>query len=189
MGASRRWKWQVIPVSLVFPFAGLTLAQAAKADLDARQRFITAAVCFGSFWGIYLLTRFFLMLEKGGDTMAGPGDLQRSSVDPGRASVSERGNSGNGHAASDAVRKTAKPAEELSLRDLQGTWLCETSGPDGQPVKRRLEISEATFALTATNSGGRTHQVAQGEIKVEGVDGAKRLRVSPTASAKPVSPG
>jgi hypothetical protein len=189
MGASRRWKWQVVPVSLVFPLAGMTLAQAAKADLDERQRFTMAAVCFGSFWGVYLLTRFLLMLEKGGDTVASPGAVRRSSAEPGRNGAQARGSSDSNPRASDDATERPKPVDGLSLRDLQGTWLCETPGPDGQPVKRRLEITAATFALTVTNSGEQADRAAQGEIKLEGADGAKKLLVSSTVSGKPASPG
>ena len=187
MGASRRWKWQAIPVSAVFPLAGLTLAQAAKADLDARQRFVAAAVSFGAFWGTYVLTLILLLMEKKEEPSAlGATKLDRAaSANDGVLPEQER----NGRLPSSAGRalETSVSNEPISLRDLQGTWLCETNGAAGQAVKRRLEIAEDTFALNITTSDGGTRLAAQGAVKLEGVDGATKLVLAAKPAREPNS--
>jgi hypothetical protein len=178
MGASRRWKWQVIPVSLVFGLAGLTIAQAAGAEFDPGRRFIAAAVCCGAFWGTYLMTRLILMLEQDGVTAGKLGDVRPVPVEAERGIVQERTLPGLEHFASTPVVETPGQAIELSLRDLLGTWLCETTDPDDRSAKRRLEITEAAFALTVTDSGGHTQRVAQVEFELENTNGARRVLIA-----------
>ena len=189
MGASRRWKWQTIPVSVVFPLAGLSLAQAAKADLDTHQRFIAAAVSFGAFWGTYVLTILILLMEKS-DKPDAPRAAMRDKV----VSVTGEGlprQERGGHRGVEATRAIGAPASagQFSLGDLQGTWLCETNGLNGQGIKRRLEIAGGTFALNVTDSDGETHLAAQGDLKLEGADGTEKLLIRPERDREPLPPG
>jgi hypothetical protein len=164
MGASRRWKWQLIPVSLIFPMIGLTLAQAAKADLTIQQRLSMAALCFGIFWTTYLLTLVLLLLEK---------NNAKSRVDPvanrdPRTAVNSTG----------LVGSRSVPTPPLQLDDLQGTWLCEANCRNGELKKRTINISDNRFVLKAVNSAGCSELIAEGEIQLNGSERARVIQVS-----------
>ncbi len=174
MGASRRWKWQLIPISLVFPMLGLALAQAAKADLTLHQRLVMGALCFGVFWATYLLTRAVLCLEKNNATPW---------VDPlSRGNLHAAGNS-NGDASPPGA-----PTPPLHLDDLQGTWRCEATGRNGEFPKRTLNISDNRFILRTVNSTGRPELIAQGEIQLNGSERARVIQVREDTKAG-TSPG
>jgi hypothetical protein len=163
MGASRRWKWNLIPISIIFPMVGLMLGQAAKADLTIQQRLSMAALCFGLFWATYLLTLVLLRLEKNNTAQ---------SVDP--LSKGDLRSAVNSTVIAGA-QSTPKPL--LHLDDLQGTWLCEAICPNGEFQKRTINISENQFVLSTVNSTGGLEKIAQGEIEVNGSEHARVIQV------------
>jgi hypothetical protein len=156
LGASRRWKWQAIPASAVFALAGLALMQVAKADLKLAQRLWMAGLSVGAFWGMYLLTLFFMCLEKA--PAAGTGALPV------------------GSAAPLEPRATDETSPPLGLRDFQGRWLCETAGRDGPASRRIMEIAEHRFTLRIQAPNGCARLVAEGEMILENA-AAVTLRV------------
>ncbi len=169
MGAARRWNWRAMPVSGVFALAGLTMAQAARADLNPHQRLWMAGVSFAAFWGIYLLALGLMRLETN-HPAAAEAHARVASARPWRCGVPPE---------SPATAETAHP---LSLRDFQGRWLCETTGPDGQANKRIMEIADHKFALRIRDASGHVHLGAEGQLKLETTVAATILSILPAAA-------
>ena len=161
MGASRRWRWQLVPYSLVFPLVGMALTQAASADLALRLRLATGALFLGTFWVTYLVGFFVMYLEKG--SAASGTALSHGTISSMPAT--------NNVAA--AVANTAIP---LTLPDLQGTWLSEAGASDGSHLTRLIAIAEDRFTVSIVNSGGAQRVVARGCVRVEGAS-AQTLRI------------
>jgi len=174
MGAYRRLKWEVIPVSLVFPLVGLILAQVSKSGLEPRQYVAMVALCFGAFWAVYLPALFLMCMEKDHSAAQTP-----TTAAPARGAVEEsRRKDGSQETACPVGVTTglvSENVEPLSLRDLQGSWVCETSDLNGHPFKRTLEIAEDKFALNVLNSNGPARVVARGDIRLERVATANTL--------------
>jgi hypothetical protein len=144
VGASRRWQWQLIPLSLVFPLIGLTLAQAAKADLIATQRLSTVAICFGSFWVTYWLTRGLLSLET---PQAGPS--------PSNIPCPRNDNP--------VEQKTPQP---VNVTDLEGTWV-RLPADQNESSSQTIKIKGSTFEVRMVGDNGNSHVLASGEIRLD----------------------
>lgn len=168
MGAARRWKWQTIPASAVFALAGLTMAQAARADLNLQQRLWMAGVSFAAFWGIYLLALGLVRLETNHSAGVEAHAFAASAVWRGGGVPLES--------------QAAATAHPLSLRDFQGRWLCEAPGPDGQANKRIMEIAEHKFALRIRDASGHVCLGAEGQLKLETTIAATTLSILPAAA-------
>jgi hypothetical protein len=148
-GAGRRWKWKFIPTSLIFPLVGLTLTQAAKADLAIQQRVLTAALCFGAFWATYCLTWALFCLEKKSE---GPSkEFRQLNSAPGVERIPSFG-----------------------LDDLQGTW--QLVGADGK--RQTMQIAANKFALRRKSDGGNSEPLVQGEIQLNGSDASPVIHLS-----------
>ncbi len=185
LGAARRWKWQAIPVSLFFPLAGLTLAQAAKADLTVGQRLSMAGLCWGAFWGIYFLTLLLTCAEKR-DAAVADREASRAAAPQGRGeSVPAEAGSRLGYPDPATATEAAEPAGQLSLGDLQGTWLCETCAEDAPGPKRKMEIVGGRFAFNVVSANGGSRLVARGNIRLKGRASARMLVVSAPRSPEP----
>jgi hypothetical protein len=174
-GVSRRWKWQTVVVSLVSPAVVLLLGQITRNDVDLRQRLSLAAVCFGAFWGTYLMTLLLMCLEK----KSVPSESDAAPTEPATAA-----------AAGGPIIGTALPSHtghDLCLRYLQGTWLCETS-PSGPAPKKMFAVKEDKFSLTLVNSGGAS-VVAHGDVIVHDKEAAGTSIIFEISLNKSASPG
>lgn len=176
MAAYRRWKWQAIPVSLVFPLVGFVLALVSKGGLDSRQCVAMVGVCFGAFWVVYFPALLLMRMEEDHTTPVGSG-ASKSAAEQGKgeALAPEEGQRAIPPGKNAAV-VNAESTPAFSLHDLQGTWICEAGE---QCCKRRMEITEGKFAVDVMNSAGSVRLLVQGDIRLEGITTAKTLLILP----------
>lgn len=138
LGAARRWRWNAIPISLVFPAIILGLSYYSKLELPPGKVHLIALVCGAAFWGVYGMTFGLYFLEK-------------------KQEVSPRG-----------TAETAPSAPpEFRLATLRGSWTCEDAAANGATQCKKLRIEEGKFALTVSERGGRERVIARGEMSVD----------------------
>ena len=138
LGAARRWRWNEIPISLVFPAVILGLSHYSKLELPPGKVHLIALVCGAAFWGVYGMTFGLYFLEK------------KQEVSPG------------------GTAETAPSAgPEFRLATLRGSWTCEDSAGNGSTQCKTLRIEEGKFALTVSEPGGRVRVLARGEVSVD----------------------
>lgn len=188
-GASRRWKWQAILVSLVFPFVVLALGKVTTVDLDVRQRISLAAVCFGAFWATYLVTFLLMCLEKKSPPSPAQPASRHSTAHQELGSLPQPDEAPANRRIPGVALETSEPKNQLSLHHLQGTWLCETSHPNEPSHKKVFAITQDKFSLSIVNASGHAHLVAQGDVIVQGVASEKSLIISGTSGDEPISLG
>ncbi len=138
LGAARRWRWNAIPISLVFPAVLLSLSHFAKLELPPGKVQLIAGVCAAAFWGVYGLTFGLYFLEQKPELPAIPTAAMPGSVKP-----------------------------KFSLATLCGSWTCEDPAPNGAPQCKTLRIEAGKFALTFSEPGEPGYELAQGEVSVE----------------------
>jgi hypothetical protein len=135
-------------------------------------------VCFGAFWLTYLLTCAMLCFEKQDAPVPGvPAAVPAvptEKSDPGRAANAR---------AMDASIATplavlAGLLCEPGLDELQGTWLRETSAPDGQPCRKVIEVVRDKFALSVVDSRGQVRFLSKGVVRLQKIGPFKMLKVS-----------
>ena len=180
-GASRRWQWQSIYVSLVCPIVVLVLGKITKVDLAIPQRLSLAAVCFGAFWGTYLVTFLLMRMEKQSETAPGHRTSRQSSSPQEAGTNPQLGNA----PATCPIPDVALPANELSdpfgLHHLQGTWHCETKHPKKSSHKKVFAITQDKFSLSIVNASGHARLIAQGSVLLQDAFSANRLILSEVA--------
>lgn len=138
LGAARRWRWNAIPISLVFPAVILLLSHYSKLELPPGKVHLIALVCGAAFWGVYGMTFGLYFLEK------------KPEGSPGVPA---------------ATALSAKP--EFRLATLRGSWTCEDAAANGSTQCKTLRIEEGRFALTVSERGGRGRVIARGEVNVD----------------------
>jgi len=138
VGVARRWQWQAIPISLVFPAVILGLTYSAKLELPPGKVHLVAIVCGAAFWGVYGMTFGMYFLEK-----------------------KQEGSPGN---PAETVPRT-KP--EFHLATLHGSWTYEDPTGNGSAQCKTLWIEEGKFALTVSERGGRRQVIARGKVCVD----------------------
>ncbi len=189
LGANRRWRWHIIFVSLVFPAVIAAFLQASKTDLTLKQEILLPIVCFGAFWLTYLLTCATLCFEKQDASVPGvPAAAQAvpaEKSEPGRAAKVRAVDPSSATPASVPVGLLCEPG----LEELQGTWLRETSAPDGQPCRKVIEIVRDKFALSIVGSHGQVRFLSNGVVRLQSAGPFKMLNVSnPDRSAASAVP-
>lgn len=158
-GASRRWNWQVIIISLMPPVAALVLGHLTKVDFDLRKGISLIAICLGSFWGTWLATYLMMLLEA----KSGPEPASAQTPTP---------------------TKSQEPDVEFKLDDLQGTWLCESDRAGDISKRRLLTVERGRFSLRIAVADGSSRLVAEGDVLLRGVDGHKKLVLVANAETK-----
>ena len=147
LGGARRWHWQIVPVSLVFPAVVVAHLQIWQTGITAHAGSWTALLCWGAFWLAYLGTFIVVSFEKQPTTTTEEGSAKAA---PGWAA--------------------APPADELELAQLQGTWSQETTAPDGQPRLKLLEVTGQEAVLHTLGCDGRIKSSAKGKlVSLQGV--------------------
>lgn len=144
MGATRRWRWQAIAVSVVFPLVIITLSRVSKTELDWHHAIQMAVLCFAVFWATYAATYLLMFLERPSESPATTRSLQ---------------------AASATEQTSQAKVVECSLADLRGTWVCETTTGDGEQHERVMTISKDEFSLSRRTSDGKCRLLTQGKVK------------------------
>ena len=158
LGSGRRWQWDSIPVSLVFPAVILSLSHFSKVDLPPGKVQLVALVSGGAFWAVLGLAFSFRFLERNGEP---PPPAEVGVV---RTSGTEAG---------------SPPA--LDLASLRGSWTCEESRADGTGICRTLQIEAGRFVLTESKSRSRERVVARGEVSVDQTGAGKIVFISDPA--------
>jgi hypothetical protein len=164
-GASRRWQWQSIFLSLLCPIVVLALGKVTRLGLDGPQRLSFAAVCLVAFWATYLVTYLVMRMERSSAPAPDAKVSKASSAPPESATSRQPGD----------TLTVDESFNQLSLRHLQGTWHCDTSLPDKVSLEKVFAITDDKFSLSVVNAGGQAQLVAQGDVVVQGVASSKRL--------------
>ena len=138
LGAARRWRWNAVPISLVFPAVILGLSHYSKLELPPGKVHLIALVCGAAFWGVYGMTFGLYFLERKQEV---PLEVTAETA------------------------PSAKP--EFRLAALRGSWTCENSAANGSTQCKTLRIEEGKFALTVSERGGRVRVIACGEVSVD----------------------
>lgn len=161
-GASRRFNWQVISVSLVPPAVAVVLGWISKSELDVRRYFSLSAVCLGAFWITWLATYILMSLEKKSPQASG----QRTSAQSGASHRLNTSPAGDGTRCRGAIVKADAAGGPLNLDLLQGTWRCETGHPDEDSTGRVLVVKGGKFSLSIVNANGQARVLDQGDVTV-----------------------
>lgn len=147
MGSARRWRWQSLPVSVVFPAVILGLSHYSKIEVPQERVNLIALVCVIAFWGVFgmmFCMRFFEQKESV------PSATPAGQVTP---------NGSTPGVEDDALRA-------FSLAALRGSsWVSDKQAdPSGQ--RKTLQIEGGKFELSVSAPGGRSRVVARGEVIV-----------------------
>ncbi len=154
MGGFKGSKCFSVLVSLVFPAVVFGMTRNARTELSSKQILLLALLCFGTFWGTYLVSAFMLFCEQKGRKPA--------TTSPG---VSVTATLARGQ-ATDATA-TGEIAGDACLEQLQGTWACEDSSPHGSQLRKVLQITGNNLELKAVDLSGRTTVVGHGKVALQ----------------------
>ena len=160
LGAGRRWQWEAVPLSLVFPAVLLSLSHFSKVELPPSKLWLIALVSMGAFWGVLGLMFVFRSQEKREEK-------------PPPAAGSLPGSTG--------IQSTLPPP--LDLAAFRGSWTSEENGAGGNGRVRMLHIEQGRFRLAERNLRGRERVLAQGEVRVETGGTVRLVLIEP---AKPM---
>lgn len=187
MGGSRRWKWQAIPVSLVFPLVAFALGNYAHTSLEPRQRVLMVILCFGAFWVIYLTSLWLMRMEA--RPVADEEGVHSAPLADGvdGASRTEAACARDVGLTEPVAAASAVPEAQLELRDFEGTWFCETSGPNGEFRTCLMTVAKGKFALEIRNPRGLACRVAEGVLRLEDAARGQSLLISAASSEESVS--
>jgi len=138
LGAARRWRWNAIPISLVFPAVLLSLSHFARLELPPGRVQLIAAICAAAFWGVYGLTFGLSFLEQKPEAPPAHGD------EPARSS---------------------RP--KFGLASLCGIWKCEDPAVNGAAQSKTLRVEAGKFVLTVGAPGEPGRELARGAVSVD----------------------
>lgn len=147
-GFGRRWQWETLAVSLVFPavlLASLNVSS-AKSELSLVDSLRLAAVCLGTFWATYLATRGLMLLEGGHhEHVASPSNaphpIARSSQQP------------------DSWR-------DVKMEELQGAWSQEVTLSSGERARKVVNVNEDNLTLSLVSQDGQQHLLAKARMEL-----------------------
>jgi hypothetical protein len=170
MGAMRGARWFAVLVSLVFPAVILGMVRTTRMELTPQQIMVLGTLCFGTFWGTYLVSAFLFFCEQ----------KERKSVRlPTPASQPER--AGQGEQAAKPGESVA-PVGESCLEQLQGNWVWEASSAGESMDRRIIQIKEARLELKAVDACGRTTLLGAGAVTLRSMRPAHALAVQQGAA-------
>jgi len=147
VGFSKRWNWQWIPISLLFPVVLLASLHVSnsKSELSWPESLRLASVSFGTFWATYLATRGVFLLEGGNGT-------------PSAAQPAVR---------AEPARQPATAAwHELDIAELQGAWTQEIVLPAGRTLRKVIQVDHHQLTMSLVGEDGQTQILAKGELQV-----------------------
>jgi hypothetical protein len=174
MGAFKGAKWFSAAVSLVFPVVIFGMARGAKVELAPQQVALLAALCFGAFWATYLVSALVLFCEQKGKK---PSQLSAAARQPETSAQGGQFAATACAAAGESIGFNV-PDRELSLEQLQGSWVCEGSSP-GEPLcKRVIQIREAKLELQAIDTSGRITLLGAGAVTLQSVRASQTLAIA-----------
>jgi len=164
MGASRRWRWQSIPISITFPAVIVALSRVSKTELDWPHTIKMASLCFGVFWATHVATFLLMFFERQPESPT-------SNKSPPAASSAEQ------------VKQEAVAG--CSLEDLRGTWICETTARDGERQEKILTISEDEFSVSQKTPDGKRRLLTKGKVEWVGTKQPKAFVIYGSHDRKP----
>jgi len=132
MGAVKVGRRLVVAVSLLLPAIVFVVLHLTKAELQERQIGLVSLLCFGGFWFMYAGAGFLIAAE------------QRQSL-PSSSSA-------------ETAAVLPRALRELSLDELNGTWLSHAGPNEGSRV---LEIKNGKLVLSVLKSGGELVPIAE----------------------------
>ena len=165
MGVFKGTKWFSVSVSLVFPGVILGLVRGARVELSQQQVLMLGALCFGAFWVTYLVSAYVFFCEQKGAKAPRPSASapQLEPLLPGGQAVA------TGGTLAAELTESAAPFMESCLKQLEGSWVCETAGAGEPSYKKIIQIREAKLELRAVDPSGRTTLLATGDVTLQGV--------------------
>lgn len=149
LGSTRRWRWDALPVSLVFPAVILALSRCSTFELPATKVYLVAMLTGAAFWMVFGLTLCLRFLErKGGASLSTvPGVTSEAGV---------------------ATRPDAAATpDRLDLALLRGSWTCEEACPEGLTQNKTLRIEDGKFSLSISKPRRRERVVARGQVRID----------------------
>ena len=177
LGAARTGKLRSILVSLVFPAVTLVMAHVSHA-LQERQNLQFSLICFGSYWIAYFLTFGIVLLERKPAQSSAP-SLSTNVVAPEKCEPVRGSETGTDSAPTPLLPAASpEPVGETGVEELRGRWSCTTIGLDGQSHTKVMEIYGDRFALSVTDSKGRTLSAAHGGLRLEQWGPLRALKIS-----------
>ena len=150
LGATKVVKGLAPFISVICPLVLLGVLLTEKTELAGRQVFIVVALCFGTFWVLYLGAVGLLASEKQAASLA--------------ATSSEIA----GSTAASNVDSRPPPAAlpEVRLEELEGNWCCEICGSDGSTFKRILEIKGDVLMVSTVSTDGQICSRCRGRLRL-----------------------
>jgi len=144
MGASRRWRWQAIPISIVFPAVIVALSRISRTELDWQHTMKMAVLCFAVFWTTHLVTFLLMFLER-----------------PSESSAPRKSPQGT------ASAESSHPVSEArcSLGDIRGEWVSPAIGGEGRKQRKVMTILENEFCLSQESPDGKRRVIARGKVE------------------------
>ena len=166
VGAARLPAWHTAVISLISPGVLFAMLRTSKADMSDAQVAILTAVCFSSFWLIYLMASALLRYEHKATKPASSSPMARA----------------NGRAEHRRPEKrinvpgvlNGAPNGALTLEALQGQWRCR--GPERQ--EKVLSIQREQLELIVANGQGRVSFATRAEIRLDGHTSLQTLWLS-----------
>jgi hypothetical protein len=148
VGFGRKWSWQAVAISLLFPGALLASLHvfSSKSELSWLDGARLASVCFGTFWVTCLATRGLLLLEGA----------------PREAPAARR-------PAAPAAGDTAAAAvawHEVQIGELQGVWSQEVPSADGRASRRVLKVEGRELTVSRVGENGRPQSLGKGQLQL-----------------------
>lgn len=184
-GSMRRWRWQLILVSLVFPAVILAFAVFSKVDLAMGKCVLLALLCFGIFWIMYLVTFVLMAGEKRAQSLAGA--QEGTNETPMGVSGATDGLRASSPSIAESQAESAVPGCEPVLEELQGSWTRGASSRDGQERKQVIEIVRNRIAWRVVDPAGRGRVILQGIVRPIQHGPVKMLEISVSEAGLPVS--
>lgn len=177
-GSSRHWKWQSIPISLVFPAVIMGFLEVWKNYISLRESILVSIVCFGAFWITYLLAFGLCCLER------------QSIPPPVTASKAVESNPEPMADATSEERRipvpstaSVKPQEHPDLEELQGTWVLDACAGDRLLRKQVIHIAHDRLALSKVDSNGQVQNIAEGFVRLDKSGPFKTMKVDGSNAA------
>jgi uncharacterized membrane protein len=172
IGAARKARWQAIPLSLIFPAVLFCLLRFSRAELPLRQLALLAVVCFASFWGTALVAFLLVSFEQKQAVAAKTAPAAAATPILAVASAPGNGNgNGNGHVG------------RLTLKDLEGRWICARSASDRARAEKLLVIDHEHMSVRITGERGHLDLAADAVLRLETAGTVPTLVVSKNGSA------
>jgi hypothetical protein len=167
MGALKGAKWFSVLVSFVFPAVIFGMVRTTRMELAPQQVVVLGTLCFGTFWGTYLVSAFVFFCEQKERKPAVRQPEKPVQVEP----------------ATDPCESIV-PASESDLEQLQGNWVREASSVVESVARQMIQITEARLELKSVDASGRTTLLGAGAVTLQSMRPAHTLAI-PQGAAEP----